>query len=237
MNNETLLKKISENIIKGNRDTDFKGLYLNLGGQPGVIELTQTALEQDIEPERIMEESLCQSMEVVDQKYKSNEYMAMEYLASAKCVDDAMEILVHSLEESGIFRPKFVTAAGTSVIYQDTGPKVAAQLLRGFGYEVIDLGLDVPAVQIVDCIKDHQANYVWMSSINVNYTKEMEHLVNILEGEELHDDVKVVIGGAATTNQFAEKIGADAYFENVFEVNDILKSLKDPTGFANISLQ
>jgi 5-methyltetrahydrofolate--homocysteine methyltransferase len=160
--------------------------------------------------------------------------MAMEYLASAKCVDDAMEILVHSLEESGIFRPKFVTAAGTSVIYQDTGSKIAAQLLRGFGYEVIDLGFDVPAVQIVDCIKDHQANYVWMSSINVNYTKEMEHLVNILEGEELHDDVKVVIGGAATSNQFAEKIGADAYFENVFEVNDILKSLKDPTGFANV---
>ena len=62
----------------------------------------------------------------------------------------------------------------------------------------------------------------------------MEQLVNILEDEELHDDVKVVIGGAATTNKFAEKIGADAYFENVFEVNDILKSLKDYTGFANV---
>jgi len=234
MNNEKLLKKISENVIKGNRDTDFQGIHHNLGGQPGVIELTQTALEQDIEPERIMEDSLGQSMEEVDQKYKSNEYMAMDYLASAKCVNDAMEILVHSLEESGIIRPKFVTAAGISVVIPDTGLKIAAQLLKGFGYEVIDLGFGIPASQIVDCIKDHQANYVWMSSINRNYTKEMEQLVNILEDEELHDDVKVVIGGAATTNQFAEKIGADAYFENVFEVNDILKSLKDYTGFANV---
>ena len=73
-----------------------------------------------------------------------------------------------------------------------------------------------------------------MSSINGYYAKEMEHLVNILKDEELNDDVKVVIGGAATSNQFAEKIGADAYCENVFEVNDILKSLKDYTGFTNV---
>ena len=234
MNEEALLKKISDNVIKGNIDTEFQGIHHNLGGQPGVIELTQTALEQDIEPERIMEESLAQSMEVVDQKYKSNEYMAMDYLASAKCVDDAMEILAHSLEESGIIRSKFVTATGRSEIYPDTGSIIAAQLLKGFGYEVIDLGFDIPASQIVDCIKEHQANYVWMSSINGYYAKEMEHLVNILKDEELNDDVKVVIGGAATSNQFAEKIGADAYCENVFEVNGILKSLKDYTGFTNV---
>jgi len=234
MSEETLLNKISDNVIQGNRNTEFQGACHNLEGQPGVVELTQAALDQGIDPEIIIVDSLAQPMEVVDQKYKSEEYMGMDYLASAICVDYAMEILASPLREAGINPSRIVVAVGKGEIAQDPGPQIAVQLLKGFGYEVVDLGFDIPANQIVDSVKNLQADYVWMSSINSWYTTEMENLVKKLEEEEIHDEVKVVVGGAATSDRFAERIGADAYYKDVFEVNDVMKSLKICSGFANV---
>lgn len=235
MSEETLLNKIFDNVIQGNRNTEFLGAYNNLEGQPGVVELTQVALDQGIDPEKIIVNSLAHSMEVVDQKYKSEEYMVMDYLASAICVDDAMEILASPLHEAGINQSKIVVATGKGEISQDPGPQIAVLLLKGFGYEVVDLGFDIPANQIVASVKNLQADYVWMSSRNnIMYMTEMEDLVKKLEEEEIRDEVKVVVGGGATSDLFAEKIGADAYYKNVFEVNDVMKSLKICTGFANV---
>jgi methanogenic corrinoid protein MtbC1 len=101
MNDKTLLKEISNNVIKGNNE--FQGVHYNLGDQPGVIELTQTALEQHIEPERIMEESLAQSMEVVDQKYKSN-----DYLTSIISVGALLMLLIISFKSASI--PFFISS-------------------------------------------------------------------------------------------------------------------------------
>ncbi len=235
MSEETLLNEISDNVIQGNRNTEFQGVCHNLEGQPGVVELTQAALDQGIDPEKIMLDSLAQPMEVVDQKYKSEEYMCMDYLASAICVDYAMEILASPLHEAGINQSKIVVTTGKGDIIQNSGPQIAVLLLKGFGYEVVDLGFDIPANQIVDSVKNLQADYVWMSSRNnIGYITEMEDLVKKLEEEEIRDEVKVVVGGAATSDLFAAKIGADAYYNNVFEVNDVMKSLKVCTGFANV---
>jgi len=235
MSEETLLDKISDTVIQGNRNTEFQGVCHNLEGQPGVVELTQAALDQGIDPEKIIMDSLAQSMEVVDQKYKSQEYMAMDYLASAICVDAAMEILASSLHEAGINQSRIVVATGKGEIIQDPDPKIAALLLKGFGYEVVDLGFDIPANQIVESVKNLQAEYVWMSSRNnIGYIAEMEGLVKKLEEEGIRDEVKVVVGGAAISGFLAEKIGADAYYKDVYEVNDVMKSLKICTGFANL---
>ena len=234
MNEETLLDKIFDNVIQGNRNTEFQGAYYNLEGQPGVVELTQAALAQGIDPEKIIVDSLAQPMEVVDQKYKSEECMAIDYLASAICVDDAMEILASPLHEAGINQSKIIIATGKGELIQDPGPKIAVLLLKGFGYKVVDLGFDISANQIVDSVKNIQADYVWMSSINICYKTEMEDLVKKLEEEEIRDEVKVVVGGAATSDLFAEEIGADAHYKNAFEVNDVMKSLKICTGFANV---
>jgi methanogenic corrinoid protein MtbC1 len=232
---ETLLDKISDNVIQGNRNTEFQGGYRNLEGQPGVVELTQTALDQGIDPEKIIVDSLAHPMEVVDQKYKSEEYMGMDYLASAICVDYAMEILASPLHEAGIEQSKIIVATGKGEIVQDPGPQIAMLLLKGFGYEVVDLGFDIPANQIIDSVKDLQADYVWMSSRdNLGYITEMEDLVKKLEEKEIRDEVKVVVGGAATSDLFAGKIGADAYYKDVYKVNDVMKSLKISTGFANL---
>jgi methanogenic corrinoid protein MtbC1 len=232
---ETLLDKISDNVIQGNRNTEFQGVCHNLEGQPGVVELTQAALDQGIDPEKIIVDSLAHPMEVVDQKYKSDEYMGMDYLASAICVDYAMEILASPLHEAGIKQSKIVVATGKGEIIQDPGPQIAMLLLKGFGYEVVDLGFDIPANQIVDSVKNLQADYVWMSSRdNLGYITEMEDLVKKLEEEEFRDEVKVVVGGAAISDPFAGKIGADAYYKDVYEVNDVMKSLKICTGFANL---
>jgi len=234
MNEETLLDKIFDNVIQGNRNTEFLGVNHNLEDQLGVVELTQVALDQGIDPEKIIVDSLAQPMEVVDQKYKSEECMAIDYLASAICVDDAMEILASPLHEAGINQSKIIIATGKGELIQDPGPKIAVLLLKGFGYKVVDLGFDISANQIVDSVKNIQADYVWMSSINICYKTEMEDLVKKLEEEEIRDEVKVVVGGAATSDLFAEEIGADAHYKNAFEVNDVMKSLKICTGFANV---
>lgn len=235
MNEDRLLKEIFDNVIQGNRNVKSQGEYHNLKGQPGVVELTQKAINQGIDPEKIVVESLIQPMELVDQKYKTEEKMGMNYLESARCVDGAMNILASPLRKAGINQSKVVLAAGKGKgeRVEDVGLKIAAQLLKGFGYEVVDLGFDIPANQIVDFVKDLQADCVWMSSIDIEYKTEMENLVKKLKEEEIRDEVKVVVGGAATSDRFAKKIGADAHYEHVFKVNDIMKDLKGCTDFAN----
>jgi 5-methyltetrahydrofolate--homocysteine methyltransferase len=235
MNNQELLDKIAYNVIQGNLKFKYPGHNLRLKDQPGVLELMQKALNQNIDPKEIIVESLAKPMEKVIEKYETDDYLAPHVLISAKCVGVAMDMLAPDLEESGINRPKFVIAV-VKGDYHEIGAKYVALMLRGVGYKPINLGSNVSADRIVETVENHKAAYVGLSANYFPARGEMKHVITKLEAVGIRDEVDVVIGGGATSDQFAEQIGADVYCENALQVPEMLKSLDNWSGFAGVEL-
>ena len=151
---EDTIALLKENVIQGRKTQDDEGIDEELTGTPGVIELTQLALDKKIDPETIITQGLTAGMQVVGDKYSAKEYFIPDMLASAEAVGEAMEILKPYLEAANVeTKGKFVIATVKGDIH-DIGKNIVAILLRGAGYEVNDLGIDVPVEKIVEVIKE-----------------------------------------------------------------------------------
>jgi 5-methyltetrahydrofolate--homocysteine methyltransferase len=236
MSNQEVIEEIAYNVIQGNLNYKFKGQNLKMEGRPGVVEWMQKALNQNIDPKEIVSESLAKPMDEVFEKYAAEDYLACHVLTSAKCVGVAMDMLAPDLEELGIRRPKFVIAV-VNGDYHEIGAKYVALMVKGVGYKTIDLGSNVSANRIVETVNNHEATYVGLSASCFYAKDEIGHVITELEAGGIRDDVEVVIGGVATSDRFAEQIGADAYCKNAMQVPEMLKNLDNWTGFAGTEFE
>jgi 5-methyltetrahydrofolate--homocysteine methyltransferase len=235
MNNQEILDKIAYNVSRGNINVEYPGHNHRLEGQPGVVELMRTALDKKIDPKEIIAKALSEPMEKVTEKFKSDAYLAPQILTSAKCVGDAMDMLAPHLKKAGIKQAKFVIATVKGDLHE-TGPLFVVMMLKGGGFKTINLGYDVSANRIVKTVKNHKAAYVGLSTSYAPAKGEMEQVIRTLKADGIRDKVKVLIGGSATSAQFAEQIGADAYCKYAFQIIDVLKSLDNWSGFAGAEL-
>lgn len=235
MNNQELLDNIADSVILGNLNFEFPGHNLRLKGQPGVLELMQKALNRNIDPKEIIVASLAKPIEEVIEKFEADDYLIPHVMISAKCVGVAMDMLAPDLEEIGIKQPRFVIAV-VKGDYHEIGAKYLALILKGFGYIPIDLGSNVSANRIVETVKNHEADYVGLSASHIFSKDEVGHVITKLEAIGIREKVKVIIGGGAVSDQYAEQIGADAYCENALQVPEVLKSLDNWSGFAGVEL-
>ena len=224
MTAQELLEKIAFNVIQGRVETEDEGFDEGLEGQPGVTELVNEALAQGLETRDIVLEGLTTSMEAVGEKFKRNEYLIPDMLASAECVGVAMDILSPHLIKDGVeSKGKFVIATVAGDLH-DIGKNIVAIMLKGAGYQVIDLGTDVPVDRIMAAIKENQAPFVGLSALLTTTMRVMGEVVQQLKEEGIRDRVKVLIGGAPTSIEFAQEIGADAYCKDAFQAIDLLKT-------------
>ena len=161
---EDILNMIKENVIQGRKTKDDEGIDQDLSGTPGVLELTETALENKVSPEVIITQALTSGMQVVGEKFTTKEYFIPDMLASADAVGAAMDILKPYLEASNVeTKGKFVIATVKGDIH-DIGKNIVAILLKGAGYEVNDLGIDVPEDRIISTIREENPDYRLRSS-------------------------------------------------------------------------
>jgi len=214
---EDTIAALKENVIQGRKTKDDEGIEVGMVGKPGVLELTQSALEQKIHLETIITQALTAGMQVVGEKYSKKEYFIPDMLASAEAVGEAMEILKPYLEASHVeTKGKFVIATVKGDIH-DIGKNIVAILLRGAGYEVNDLGTDVPVEKIVEVVRDDKPGFLGLSALLTTTMVAMGEIVQALKENSLRDEVKVLVGGAAVSDEYAEEIGADAYCVDGFE--------------------
>jgi len=214
---EDTIAALKENVIQGRKTKDDEGIEVGMVGKPGVLELTQSALEQKIHLETIITQALTAGMQVVGEKYSRKEYFIPDMLASAEAVGEAMEILKPYLEASHVeTKGKFVIATVKGDIH-DIGKNIVAILLRGAGYEVNDLGTDVPVEKIVEVVRDDKPGFLGLSALLTTTMVAMGEIVQALKENSLRDEVKVLVGGAAVSDEYAEEIGADAYCVDGFE--------------------
>jgi 5-methyltetrahydrofolate--homocysteine methyltransferase len=184
----------------------------------------EDALEQDLEPREILMGPLTTSMELVGEKFECNEYLIPDMLASAECVGLAMDMLAPHLIKAGVkTKGKFVIATVAGDLH-DIGKNIVAIMLKGAGYEVIDLGTDVASDRIVAAVKEQQAPYVGLSALLTTTMRVMGEVVQKLKDEGLRQNVKVLIGGAPTSQEFAQQIEADAHCKDAFQAIDVLKT-------------
>ena len=223
---EDILALLKENVIQGRVTRDDEGLMGDMAGQPAVAELTQEALKKHINLEKIIKEGLTEAMQVVGDKFSTKEFFIPDMLASAEAVTRAMDILRPHLEKSGVEpKGKFIIATVKGDLH-DIGKNIVAILLRGSGYEVTDLGTNVPEEKIVDVVRESQPDFVGLSALLTTTMDSMGDVIESLKKNGLRDKVKVLVGGAALSEEFAKEIGADAYCLDGFQALDVIAEFK-----------
>ena len=225
MHEQEFIEKISFNVIQGRVEAEDEGFDEGLEGQPAVTELVEKALSEGVDPKAIVTEGLTKAMEIVGEKFEREEYLIPDMLASAECVGAAMDIMNPLLIKAGMEnKGKFVIATVAGDLH-DIGKNIVSIMLKGAAYDVIDLGSDVPTETIVNTLKEHQASYLGLSALLTSTMWVMEEVINKLKEEGLYDRVKVLIGGAPTSQTFAEQIGAHARCRDAFEAIEVLKAM------------
>jgi len=224
---EDIVALLKENVIQGRKTKDDEGIDESMSGTPGVLELTQLALENNIPPETIIAQSLTAGMQVVGEKFATKEYFIPDMLASAEAVGGAMDILKPYLEAADVATKGKIAIATVKGDIHDIGKNIVAILIKGAGYEVNDLGTDVPTEKIVELVNEYKPDFLGLSALLTTTMVVMGEVIEALKENGLRDKVKVLIGGAAVSDEYAQEIGADAYCVDGFSAIKVLDAFQE----------
>jgi len=203
------LKALAEAIIKGD--------------QNAAVDITRAALDEGTSAEGVLNGGLIAGMDVVGARFKKNEIYIPEVLIAARAMKMAMEILEPELVKAGV-KPVGKLLIGTvQGDLHDIGKNLVAMMLKGAGFEVVDLGVDVGPEKFVEQAKAADAQLIGMSTLLTTTMPSMEKTLKALKDAGV--SAKVVIGGAPVTQGYADKIGADGYSPDAASAVDIAKSL------------
>ncbi len=183
----------------------------------GVKKASEDVLNAGIPAYRAVIEGMAKGMEIVGQKYEDGEYFLAELIMAGETMKEGMMVLEPHLKAGDI------KAAGKVIIgtvrgdLHDIGKNVVITLLRAANFDVVDLGVDISAEQFVEAVQKHNPDIVAMSALLTTTMIEMENVINSLKKAGLRGKLKVIIGGAPITPEYAKKIGADAAARDAVE--------------------
>jgi 5-methyltetrahydrofolate--homocysteine methyltransferase len=197
---------------------------LKAGKVQDVKTYTEMALSAGKEPKEIINEGLMAGMNVVGEKFKNGEMFVPEVLIASKAMNAGMEILKPLLKEGDVTSKGKAVFATVKGDLHDIGKKLVCMMMESSGYEVVDLGVDASPQKIADAVKEHNADVVGMSAMLTTTMLAMKQTVENLKENGLYDDVKVMIGGAPVTVNYAEEIGAH-YSADSTEAVELANSL------------
>ena len=176
--------------------------------------LTQAAVAAGEEPLAIVTQSLVPAMDEVGRRFDCEEYFVPELLLAARAMKAAMEIVRPLLVDTGVEPAGRVVIGTVKGDLHDIGKNLVASLLEGGGFEVIDLGADVAPERFIEAAGTHKAQLVALSALLTVTMPAMRTTIHAFEAAGLRDKVKIMVGGAPITQQYADAIGADGYGES-----------------------
>jgi len=197
---------------------------LQRGDAEKVAELVKQALEENLTPKKILEDGLIKGMSIIGGKFKRNEVYVPEVLIAARAMHAGMDILRPKLVETGVKNIGKVAIGTVKGDLHDIGKNLVKMMLEGGGFEVIDLGTDVSVDEFVGAVKEHQPNIIGMSALLTTTMVNMPEVIKALKAAGLRDKVKIMIGGAPITQNYADQIGADCYSPDAASAVDGAKS-------------
>ena len=195
------------------------------GDAPGCKAGVNAALAEGIPPETILKEGLINAMAEVGRLFEANEYFVPEMLVAARAMQQGLAILKPHLAEGGATPMGKVIIGTVKGDLHDIGKNLVAMMLEGSGFEVIDMGTDVSPEKFVKGVIEHKPNVIGMSALLTTTMPSMGTTIQALQEAGVRDQVKVMIGGAPVTDEFAKRIGADGYSPDASSAVRLAKSL------------
>ena len=187
-------------------------------------ELVDKAIKENIEVGKILNEGLIAGMMVVGEKFKNNEYYVPEVLIAARAMHKGMNLIEPLIVQSGI-KPVAKLAIGTvKGDLHDIGKNLVVMMWKGAGFEVEDLGIDVPPEKFIEAI-NNGAQVLGMSALLTTTMVSMKEAIEKIKEAGVREKVKIIIGGAPVTQEYADEIGADAYAPDAASGVDKVKEL------------
>jgi methylmalonyl-CoA mutase cobalamin-binding domain/chain len=191
----------------------LKGLYDNtlIGNAPEVKQLTETGVADGMDPESMLYDALIPSLEEVGARFERGDFFVPEMLIAARAMQGALDILRPLLAETG------AQTVGTYVMgtvkgdVHDIGKNLVNIMLEGAGFTVHDLGVNVAPEVFIEAINEHKPDIVGFSAFLTTTMPMFKANINALEKAGIRDNVIVMVGGAPVTQEYADKVGADAY--------------------------
>lgn len=195
-----ILEKMSTTILEGNAEQ-----------APGLV---QKALDEGLAPKAILDNGMIVGMNEVGARFKRGDMFVPEVLMSADAMQAGLEVLRPLLAASGVKMIGKIVMGTVKGDLHDIGKNLVGMMCEGSGFEVIDLGFNVPPEKFIDAIKQNQPDIVGMSALLTTTMRSMGHTIKAIEEAGLRDQVKIMVGGAPVDRAFAERIGADGYGSN-----------------------
>jgi 5-methyltetrahydrofolate--homocysteine methyltransferase len=226
---DDIVDLIRQNVIQGRVTSDDEGMEEGMTGQPGVTELVEQALASGVPIRDIVSRGLSGGMDIVGQKFEAGEYFIPDMLASAEAVGAGMDILQPGLAGSGIKTKGTILVATVKDDLHDIGKNIVSILLRGAGYVVKDLGNNIDTQVIVDAVREDKPEFLGLSALLTSTMARMEDVIRTLEENGLREKVKIIIGGAPVSEEFARNIGADGYGADGFQAVAVVEALASGT--------
>jgi len=207
---DSIISQLAENVILG-RDDGQAPFPEDKAGQPGVLELTQQALDAGIAVQDILDLGLLAGMDIVGERFKVGDLFIPEVMISAQALRTGMEVLRPSLSAAGLEPAHKVVIGTVEGDLHDIGKSLVSMMLQGARFEITDLGVDVAAHTFVEAVRNIRPRIVALSSLLTTTMPAMKRVIDALNEAGLREQVKILVGGAPLTQEYAAAIGADAY--------------------------
>ncbi len=190
-----------------------------------VTELAQAAVDEGVAPEEIIDQGLIAGMNVVGVKFKANEFYVPEVLIAARAMHGGMDIVKPLLADASASSKGKVVIGTVKGDLHDIGKNLVAMMLEGGGYEVVDLAVDVPPEKFIEAVKTEGVDVIALSALLTTTMPGMKDTIDAVAAAGLTGKVKVIIGGAPVTQNYADEIGADGYAPDAASAVDLVAEL------------
>lgn len=204
-----ILAQMSDSVIKG---------AIN-----DMVDLTEDALDDGFSPQDILDNGLMPGMDYVGVEFKAGRMFVPEVLRSARAMQNSMDILRPLLVETGATMAGVIVLGTVKGDLHDIGKNLVGMMCEGAGFDVYDLGKNIDPDAFVQAVKEHEPNILGMSALLTTTMRSMQHTIDALKEAGVRDQVKVMIGGAPVTKDFADAIGADGYASNAASAVELAK--------------
>ncbi len=195
-----IFSELSTAVIEGNIDA--------------MEDLTQDALDEGLEAKEILDKGLMPGMDHVGVEFKAGNMFVPEVLRSARAMQESMVMIRPMLAETGAEMSGKVLLGTVKGDLHDIGKNLVGMMCEGAGFDVKDIGKDIEPEAFVEAVKDYDPDILGMSALLTTTMRAMGDTIKALEEAGVRDKLKIMIGGAPVTDEFAEQIGADAYASN-----------------------